>query len=107
MSKRTGCLKRGGDTIEKLSWHQKLLLKKEIKNKCFDFEQQGYLSIDEEVFLNYLLSYRWKNKSKLSIKKCREDIFQVKSNDFFDYQQLLAQTKYVKIKDWHDLEDLF
>ncbi|MHC5227210.1 post-transcriptional regulator [Enterococcus sp. LJL99] len=82
-------------------------MKKDIKEKCSNFKQQGYLAVDEAELLNYLLSYRWKKKPKLSIKECREDILHIKSNDFFDYQQLLAQTKYVKINDWHDLEDLF
>lgn len=100
-------VKKEESTIEKLPWHQKLLLKKEIKEKCVNFKEQGYLSVDEAELLNYLVSYRWKNQQRLSIKKCREDIFHVKPNEFFDYQQILAQTSSETIKDWHDLEDLF
>lgn len=93
--------------IKKLSWHQKLLLKKEIKMKCQSFHQLGYSSVDEAALLNYLLSYRWKHQGKQSIKAYKEDILLVQPNEFFDYQQLVAQTTKMQFNDWHDIEDLF
>ncbi|WP_086329125.1 post-transcriptional regulator [Enterococcus sp. 4G2_DIV0659] len=94
-------------TIEKLSWHQKFLLKKELKAKCQSFQQLGYSSVNENELMNYLVSYRWKKKSPSSIKACKEDILHIEPNEFFDYQQLIAQTSSLTIKDWHDLTDLF
>lgn len=91
----------------KLSWHQKLLLKKELKNKCQSFHQLGYTSVNEAELIDYLISYRWKKQKMDSIKACREDILHIKTNEFFDYQQLVAQTSSRTIKDWHDIEDLF
>ncbi|OJG54400.1 hypothetical protein RV06_GL002743 [Enterococcus haemoperoxidus] len=57
--------------------------------------------------MNYLVSYRWKKNAPSSIKACREDILHIEPNEFFDYQQLIAQTSSLTIKDWHDLTDLF
>ncbi|WP_086279781.1 MULTISPECIES: post-transcriptional regulator [Enterococcus] len=94
-------------TIEKLSWHQKFLLKKELKIKCHTFQQLGYSSVNETELMNYLVSYRWKKQAPPSIKACREDILHIEPNEFFDYQQLIAQTSSLTIKDWQDLTDLF
>ncbi|ALS02960.1 hypothetical protein ATZ33_16705 [Enterococcus silesiacus] len=96
-----------GRTIEKLSWHQKFLLKRELKITCRSFQQLGYSSVNETELMNYLVSYRWKKKAPSSIKACREDILHIEPNEFFDYQQLIAQTSNLTIKDWHDLTDLF
>ena len=82
-------------TKEKLSWLQQKMLNKSIKKKCQNFRELGYSSINEEDLLTYLLTYRWK------------DIQKVKPNEFFDYQQLLAQTSKNPLRDWHDIEDLF
>ncbi|MGC6767303.1 post-transcriptional regulator [Enterococcus sp. LJL128] len=92
--------------MKKLSWHQKMLLSKEIKTKCRSFHEDGYTSVNEQELLNYLLSYRWKSKPKLSIKECKNDILHIQPNDFFDYQQLIAQTSPFRFNDWHDIEDL-
>lgn len=43
----------------------------------------------------------------VSLKACKEDVLAINPNDFFDYQQLIAQTSSYIINDWHDLEDLF
>ncbi|MBO0423721.1 hypothetical protein JZO84_12625 [Enterococcus plantarum] len=99
--------RKKGRTIEKLSWHQKFLLKKELKIKCRSFQQLGYSSVNETELMNYLVSYRWKKNAPSSIKACREDILHIEPNEFFDYQQLIAQTSSLTIKDWHDLTDLF
>ncbi|MEO2443400.1 post-transcriptional regulator, partial [Enterococcus faecalis] len=48
-----------------------------------------------------------KKQTHLSVKDCRKDIQKVKPNEFFDYQQLLAQTSKNPLRDWHDIEDLF
>ncbi|WP_271495213.1 post-transcriptional regulator [Enterococcus sp. 5H] len=96
-----------GISIEKLSWHQKILLKKELKAKCQFFQQLGYSSVNEAELMNYLVGYRWKKNTPQSLKACREDILHIEPNEFFDYQQLKAQTSSLKINDWHDLEDLF
>lgn len=98
---------RRGVSIEKLSWPQKILLKKELKAKCQWFKQLGYSSIDEAALTNYLLAYRWKKNAPSSLKACRQDISSIQPNEFFDYQQLKAQTSPLTLKDWHDLEDLF
>lgn len=83
------------------------MLKKELKAKCQAFQHLGYSSVNEAELMNYLVSYRWKKMSPKSLKACREDILHIKPNEFFDYQQLIAQTSSLKIGDWHDLEDLF
>lgn len=93
--------------IRKLSWHQRILLKKELKKKCQSFHQQGYPSVNEAELMEYLICYRWKKQEMDSIKACREDILHIEINEFFDYQQLVAQTSTQKIKNWHDVEDLF
>ena len=72
-----------------------------------NFRELGYSSINEEDLLTYLLTYRWKKQARLSVKDCRKDIQKVKPNEFFDYQQLLAQTSKNPLRDWHDIEDLF
>ncbi|EHS8008738.1 hypothetical protein SOQ27_001566 [Enterococcus faecalis] len=94
-------------TKEKLSWLQQKMLNKSIKKKCQNFRELGYSSINEEDLLTYLLTYRWKKQTHLSVKDCRKDIQKVKPNEFFDYQQLLAQTSKKTLRDWHDIEDLF
>ncbi|MTD37508.1 hypothetical protein GIX45_02445 [Erwinia sp. CPCC 100877] len=93
--------------MKTLSWHQKVLLKKEIKLKCLSFQQLGYSAVNEADVMNYLVAYRWKKKQPKTIKDCRKDISAIKPNEFFDYQQLVAQTSSLQLKDWHDLEDLF
>lgn len=93
--------------MKTLSWRQKLLLKKIIKKKCQAFHQMGYVSVNEDDLIHYLLTYRWKHKDKMSLKDCREDIQRIKPNEFFDFQQLIAQTSPLQLHDWHDLEDLF
>ncbi|WP_086350094.1 post-transcriptional regulator [Candidatus Enterococcus clewellii] len=92
--------------IQKLSWHQKVLLSKEIKQKCRSFQDNGYRGVNETELLNYLLLYRWKNQQRLSIKECKRDILHIKPNEFFDYQQLVAQTSPFQWNDWKDIEDL-
>lgn len=94
-------------TKEKLSWLQQKMLNKSIKKKCQNFRELGHSSINEEDLLTYLLTYRWKKQTHLSVKDCRKDIQKVKPNEFFDYQQLLAQTSKNPLRDWHDIEDLF
>nr|WP_276205074.1 post-transcriptional regulator [Enterococcus quebecensis] len=83
------------------------MLKKELKIKCHSFRQLGYSSVNETELMNYLVSYRWKKNAPSSVKACREDILHIEPNDFFDYQQLIAQTSNLKISDWQDLKDLF
>lgn len=78
-----------------------------MHNKCHYFHQLGYDSVREDELMNYLVSYRWKKQMPVSLKACKEDISAINPNDFFDYQQLVAQTSSYAIKDWHDLEDLF
>lgn len=82
-------------------------MKKELKAKCQWFEQLGYSAVNEAELVNYLVAYRWKRHIPSSVKACRQDILSIQPNDFFDYQQLKAQTSSLTIKDWHDLEDLF
>ena len=92
--------------MKKLSWHQRVLLSKEVKMKCRSFHEDGYAAVEEADLFQYLLSYRWKNKQKLSIKECKNDILHVQPNDFFDYQQLIAQTSPFRLNDWTDIKDL-
>nr|WP_269091995.1 post-transcriptional regulator [Enterococcus sp. BWR-S5] len=91
---------------QKLSWHQKVLLSKEIKMKCRSFQENGYQGVNENELLDYLLLYRWKNRQRLSIKECKRDILHIEPNDFFDYQQLVAQTSPFQLNDWTDIKDL-
>ncbi|MGK0551024.1 post-transcriptional regulator [Enterococcus faecalis] len=93
--------------MKTLSWRQKFLLKKVIKKKCQVFQQLGYSSVNEDELINYLLAYRWRHKEKMTLKARRKDIQQIEPNDFFDFQQLKAQTSTLQLNDWHDLEDLF
>lgn len=97
---------REGIKIQKLSWHQKVLLSKEIKMKCRSFQENGYQGVNESELLDYLLLYRWKNRQRLSIKECKRDILHIEPNDFFDYQQLVAQTSPFQLNDWTDIKDL-
>nr|WP_245186948.1 post-transcriptional regulator [Enterococcus larvae] len=100
------CEVREGIKIQKLSWHQKVLLSKEIKLKCRSFQENGYQGVSETELLDYLLLYRWKNRQRLSIKECKSDILHIEPNDFFDYQQLVAQTSPFQLRDWTDIKDL-
>ncbi|MBO0470644.1 hypothetical protein JZO66_08805 [Enterococcus sp. DIV0242_7C1] len=93
--------------MEKLSWRQRFLVKKELKTTCQSFRELGYSSVDEKELMHYLVSYRWKKSAPASIQACREDILHIKPNEFFDYQQLIAQTSKMTINDWQDLKDLF
>nr|WP_236671734.1 post-transcriptional regulator [Enterococcus sp. BWB1-3] len=81
-------------------------MSKEIKMKCRSFHEDGYNAVDEAQLLNYLIAYRWKDKAKLSIKECKSDILHIQPNDFFDYQQLMAQTSPFRFNDWKDIQDL-
>lgn len=84
-----------------------MLVKKELKLKCQFFQGLGYKSVNERELLNYVTEYRWKKKPPKSIVACRQDILSITPNEFFDYQQLKAQTSQFKINDPKNLNDLF
>ncbi|QQV79523.1 hypothetical protein JG559_08925 [Enterococcus faecalis] len=57
------------------------------------FRELGYSSINEEDLLTYLLTYRWKKSKPVYLSKTVAKTFRRLSRmNFFDYQQLLAQT---------------
>ncbi len=94
-------------TKEKLSWLQQKMLNKSIKKKCQNFRELGYSSINEEDLLTYLLTYRWKKQTHLSVKDCRKDIQKVKPNEFLTINNYWHRHQKNPLRDWHDIEDLF
>ncbi|WP_041363472.1 post-transcriptional regulator [Melissococcus plutonius] len=95
-----------GEIIKRMTWLQRLYLKRELREKCQSFHRLGYVAVDEKELWNYLATYRWKHHPISSLKARKEDISQIKPNDFFDYEQLIAQTTNFSFQNRQDIEDL-
>ena len=58
------------------------MLNKSIKKKCQNFRELGYSSINEEDLLTYLLTYRWKKQTHLSVKTVAKTFIRLSRMNF-------------------------
>lgn len=91
----------------RVAWYHKRRLAKAIKAKCHFFHQQGYQTVTEKDLHDYFVAYRWKKQANFSFQMYCEDIARTSINDFFDYQQWLAQTSRFDLESWQQIKDLF
>ncbi|KAF1300998.1 MULTISPECIES: post-transcriptional regulator [Enterococcus] len=75
------------------------------KQKLREFAAAGYSSVTKEELLLFCQNYLWKKKQAVTFPQKKQLLLATTPNDFFDYQQIQAQTRQQSSLD--DFSDLF
>lgn len=88
-----------------LFFWQKRKIEKLYEKKAEEFTLEGYQNIKIEDIKAYFQNYLWKDRS-VSYRKMKKEIADLKTSDYFDYQQIEKTIKHPKPIEELDLEKL-